>query len=65
MIKYLLKIKNKITKLDKIAQNPFIQESHTYNPCQNCMNQTYIWIEEDSQNKFFGSNTTTNPFKKK
>ena len=62
MIKYLLKIKHKVKNLDKMAQNPFIQATHTYNPCQNCISQTYVWIEEDCQNKTFGNNTTK-PFK--
>ena len=47
-------------KLDKVAKNPFIQEDLSYNPCQNCISQTYVWIEEDIKNNF-----STNPFVKK
>ena len=60
MIKLFLKIKNKIQKLDKVAKNPFIQDDLSYNPCQNCIAQTYVWIEEDIKNNF-----ATNPFVKK
>ena len=65
MQKYIQKIKNKIKKLDKIAQNPFTDYMHNYNPSSNYFTQTYVWIEEDNKKNLFGSVTITKPFKEK
>ena len=63
MKNYIQKIKNKIKTLDKIAQNPFIDCMHKYNPSSNYFTQTYVWIEEDNKKNLFGSITMTNPLK--
>lgn len=65
MLKYFNKIKNKINKFDKLAKNPFLQTEHSYNPCVNCVAQTYVWIEEDNKNNFLKKTTATNPNQKK
>lgn len=64
MFLYFQKIKNKINKFDKLAQNPFLQDSNSYNPCINCINQTYVWIEEQKKHNMFNKTKSTNPFKK-
>ena len=63
MYNYIQKIKNKIKKLDKLAQNPFTDLKHKYNPTSNYLTQTYVWIEEDNKKNLFGTITSTNPFK--
>lgn len=62
MFAYFQKIKNKINKFDKIAQNPFLQDGNSYNPCVNCINQTYVWIEGHNAINIFNKRNVSNPF---
>lgn len=62
MFLYFQKIKNKINKFDKLAQNPFLQDSNSYNPCINCINQTYVWIEGSKTSNIFNKKNVGNSF---
>lgn len=47
---YVKQVKLKINKLDKFAQNPILNKDFSYNPFQNALSQTYVWIEREGQN---------------
>lgn len=62
MFKYFQKIQKEIKQLDSVAKNPFLQENHSYNPCQNCLWQTYVWIEEDKTKPNIFNSKSKKPF---
>lgn len=47
-IEYINKIREKTSKLNKMAQNPFIQPK-SYNPFESAFFQTYVWVEKNQE----------------
>ena len=48
---YVKQVKLKMHKLDEFAKNPILDKDFSYNPFQNALSQTYVWIEREAENE--------------
>ena len=48
---YIKQINLKVNKLDKFAKNPITDKNFSYNPFENALSQTYVWIENEKGEK--------------
>ena len=51
MLKYMKFLLHKTKKYDKKATNPFINNDFEYNPFKSIYEQTYIWVEKESDSR--------------